>query len=221
MFGGVWFRGCVSQFEHLRKEHTFSRWRRPRWAVEGVAPVPEADAHAPATAAAAAHNVQAPLPTPLSPPTMATDRLCVLARQLGVDGPGAWRGCAHGIRARASSGAPARAPEAVRLGAATGWRQLPRQARPRCVAAPGPGRAPRPIPTLLPPAPPAQAAPTAATSSSSTSYPGFPDADTMAVFPPAVHDVFRLDDLLTPDERALRAKVRAFMVWEGREGGGR
>lgn len=34
----------------------------------------------------------------------------------------------------------------------------------------------------------------------------------MAVFPPAVHDVFSLDDLLTPDEKAVRYKVRAFMV---------
>ena len=40
----------------------------------------------------------------------------------------------------------------------------------------------------------------------------------MATFPPAVHDVFALDDLLTPEERALRYKVRAFMVRErGRE----
>ena len=41
----------------------------------------------------------------------------------------------------------------------------------------------------------------------------------MAVFPPAVHDVFALDDLLSPEERALRYKVRAFMVRK-REGEG-
>ena len=32
-------------------------------------------------------------------------------------------------------------------------------------------------------------------------YEGFPHATTMATFPPAVHDVFNFDDLLTPDER--------------------
>jgi acyl-CoA oxidase len=36
----------------------------------------------------------------------------------------------------------------------------------------------------------------------------------MASFPPAAHDVFRLDDLLTPEERAIRSRVRAFMEAE-------
>ena len=36
----------------------------------------------------------------------------------------------------------------------------------------------------------------------------------MAIFPPAAHDVFHLDDLLTPEERAIRSKVRSFMEAE-------
>ena len=35
---------------------------------------------------------------------------------------------------------------------------------------------------------------------------------TMAAFPPAVHDALGLDGLLTPEERALRDRVRAFAV---------
>jgi hypothetical protein len=34
----------------------------------------------------------------------------------------------------------------------------------------------------------------------------------MATFPPAVHDVFRFDELLSPEERAIRRRVRGFMV---------
>jgi hypothetical protein len=34
----------------------------------------------------------------------------------------------------------------------------------------------------------------------------------MANFPPAVHDVFNLDDLLNEEEREIRYRVRAFMV---------
>ena len=53
----------------------------------------------------------------------------------------------------------------------------------------------------------------ATTTPSSSSYPGFPQATTMTqAFPPAVHDVFALDDLLTADEKALRYRVREFMV---------
>lgn len=42
----------------------------------------------------------------------------------------------------------------------------------------------------------------------------FPQARTMAVFPPAVHDLLRIDDLLTPEERRTRYAVRAFMEAE-------
>jgi hypothetical protein len=43
----------------------------------------------------------------------------------------------------------------------------------------------------------------------------------MAEFPVCAHDALALDGLLTPDERAVRAKVRAFMVRApGRGGGG-
>lgn len=45
-----------------------------------------------------------------------------------------------------------------------------------------------------------------------TNYEGFPYAQTMATFPPAVHDVFLFDDLLTPEEKAIRYRTRAFMV---------
>lgn len=51
-------------------------------------------------------------------------------------------------------------------------------------------------------------------SPTASSYPGFTQATTMAAFPPAAHDVFCLDDLLTPEERAIRARVRAFMEAE-------
>ena len=40
----------------------------------------------------------------------------------------------------------------------------------------------------------------------------FPQAATMAAFPPSAHDALALDSLLTPDERALRDRVRAFAV---------
>ena len=45
-------------------------------------------------------------------------------------------------------------------------------------------------------------------------YPTFGEAQTMASFPMATHDVFALDDLLTPEERATRYRVRAFMESE-------
>lgn len=41
---------------------------------------------------------------------------------------------------------------------------------------------------------------------------GFPQAQTMASFPRAAFDVFDLDEMLTPEERALRHSVRAFAV---------
>jgi acyl-CoA oxidase len=40
--------------------------------------------------------------------------------------------------------------------------------------------------------------------------PEFEFAQNMAIFPPAKHDALFLDELLTPEERALRLKVRAF-----------
>lgn len=43
-------------------------------------------------------------------------------------------------------------------------------------------------------------------------YVGFPQAQTMASFPRAAFDVFDLDDMLTPEERELRHRVRAFAV---------
>lgn len=50
----------------------------------------------------------------------------------------------------------------------------------------------------------------------STDSPGFsrafPQAETAAAFPPAGHDQLDLDALLSPGEKALRDKVRAFMV---------
>ena len=53
-----------------------------------------------------------------------------------------------------------------------------------------------------------QIAPTLAT----PGYEGFQHAQTMASFPPAAHDVFRFDDLLTQEERDIRYRTRAFMV---------
>ncbi len=44
-------------------------------------------------------------------------------------------------------------------------------------------------------------------------YEGFPQAQTMASFPPAVSDsAFRFDELLSPEERGIRHRTRAFMV---------
>lgn len=40
----------------------------------------------------------------------------------------------------------------------------------------------------------------------------FPEAETAAAFPPACFDLLGLDALLSPEERALRDRVRAFMV---------
>ena len=53
-----------------------------------------------------------------------------------------------------------------------------------------------------------QIAPTLAT----PGYEGFQHAQTMASFPPAAHDVFRFDDLLTQEERDIRYRTRVFMV---------
>ncbi len=53
--------------------------------------------------------------------------------------------------------------------------------------------------------------PTLATSSG-TPYDNFPQAQTMANFPPAVHDLFNFDQLLTEDEKDIRYRTRAFMV---------
>ena len=52
-------------------------------------------------------------------------------------------------------------------------------------------------------------APTLATSSN---YPTFPQAQTMAEFPPACHDMLHWDELLTDKERETKYKVRKFMV---------
>ena len=43
-------------------------------------------------------------------------------------------------------------------------------------------------------------------------YEGFQYAQTMSSFPPAAHDVFRFDELLTQEERDIRYRTRAFMV---------
>lgn len=48
----------------------------------------------------------------------------------------------------------------------------------------------------------------------STPYDNFPQAQTMANFPPAVHDLFEFDQLLTEEERAIRYKTRAYMEKE-------
>eukprot|EP00897_Mesotaenium_endlicherianum_P004121 jgi/Mesen1/3737/ME000204S02995 len=48
----------------------------------------------------------------------------------------------------------------------------------------------------------------------------FPQATPAAVFPKAVHDYFKLDELLTPEERSIRQRVRVFMetnYWEKAE----
>lgn len=45
----------------------------------------------------------------------------------------------------------------------------------------------------------------------------FPQATTAADFPKAVHDALALDALLTPEERDVRRRVRAFMVGSGFE----
>ncbi len=47
------------------------------------------------------------------------------------------------------------------------------------------------------------------------SDPTFPQAQTAARFPPAVHDSLDLDALLTPEEQQMRKRVRAYMVSPG------
>ena len=43
-------------------------------------------------------------------------------------------------------------------------------------------------------------------------YDNFPQAQTMSHFPPAVHDLFDFDGLLTDEEKEIRYKTRAYMV---------
>lgn len=43
-------------------------------------------------------------------------------------------------------------------------------------------------------------------------YEGFTEAQTMSAFPPATHDVFALDELLTEEEKEIKYRTRAFMV---------
>ena len=50
------------------------------------------------------------------------------------------------------------------------------------------------------------------TRADSTEYDNFPQAQTMANFPPAVHDLLNFDQLLSQEERDVRDKVRAYMV---------
>ncbi|CAL5230083.1 g13540 [Coccomyxa viridis] len=45
-------------------------------------------------------------------------------------------------------------------------------------------------------------------------YEGFQYAQTMSSFPPAAHDVFRFDELLSQEERDIRYRTRAFMEKE-------
>ena len=43
-------------------------------------------------------------------------------------------------------------------------------------------------------------------------YDNFPHAQTMASFPPAVHDLLNFDQLLSEQERDVRDRTRAYMV---------
>ena len=43
-------------------------------------------------------------------------------------------------------------------------------------------------------------------------YDNFPHAQTMASFPPAVHDLLNFDQLLNEQERDVRDRTRAYMV---------
>lgn len=45
-----------------------------------------------------------------------------------------------------------------------------------------------------------------------TEYENFPHAQTMASFPPAAHDLFDFDQLLSEEERDVKYRTRAFMV---------
>lgn len=56
-------------------------------------------------------------------------------------------------------------------------------------------------------------APTHATNSGN--YPTFPQAQTMADFPQACHDMLHWDELLTDKEKQTKYKVRKFMVSHG------
>ena len=42
----------------------------------------------------------------------------------------------------------------------------------------------------------------------------FPQAQTAALFPEPAHDALNLDGMLTPEERAMRERVRKYMVTE-------
>ena len=46
----------------------------------------------------------------------------------------------------------------------------------------------------------------------SSSYHNFPQAQTMAEFPQACHDMLNWDEMLTDKEKATKYKVRKFMV---------
>ncbi len=50
------------------------------------------------------------------------------------------------------------------------------------------------------------------TLANSSSYPTFPQAQTMAEFPKACHDMLHWDELLTDKEKETKYKVRKFMV---------
>ncbi len=52
----------------------------------------------------------------------------------------------------------------------------------------------------------------APTLAASSNYPTFPQAQTMAEFPPACHDMLHWDELLTDKEKETKYKVRKFMV---------
>ena len=45
-----------------------------------------------------------------------------------------------------------------------------------------------------------------------TDYDNFPHAQTMANFPPASHDLFNFDQLLSKDEKDVKYRTRAYMV---------
>ena len=45
-----------------------------------------------------------------------------------------------------------------------------------------------------------------------TEYDNFPYAQTMANFPPASHDLFNFDQLLSEEEKDVKYRTRAYMV---------
>ena len=48
--------------------------------------------------------------------------------------------------------------------------------------------------------------------SEETEYDNFPHAQTMANFPPATHDLFDFDQLLTEQEKDVKYRTRSYMV---------